>query len=483
MQFNEKLIILRKQKGMTQEQLAFEANVSRQSVSKWELGDCIPDVSKLRELSRVFGVSIDYLLNEEQNEVQNVNSAIDQSRSKTEKFLAQSTTVYTTEMLSTSYRLFTKYADIIIGIATIVSLFFCICHIFLESTKAAIFMAILSSVCAMIYLIHFRRKKQYIQQGEGVKSTVEYHSDQLIIRSEFKDGESMRSIRYDLLKKVFVKEKIIYCFCDGFYFIVDLKNIQGDSSGLSEFYAHCKVQLPQLTAKGTEIPRKLKSIKILSIVLSPMSLFMALITISGLMSNTTASASTGGLQMTEHMWIFFLYLPITVGTVILGFYLLRKKYKGRVCVILGSIMSVLLFLYGCFFFIFGVNVSHDYRYAATLEKRIGIELPNNGQIISGDGIWGVDSYGSTLVFTDNQEINTFYTSIQSSGLWKNDIDNINVDLNLKIFFLGYDYYLVYNETIGEYNTTRNNAADKLIFLAYNNETATLEVLEYTVAVQ
>ena len=62
MEFAEKLIALRKGKELTQEQLAEQLNVSRQSVSKWENGQAIPEVEKLVELSRAFDVTVDYLL-------------------------------------------------------------------------------------------------------------------------------------------------------------------------------------------------------------------------------------------------------------------------------------------------------------------------------------------------------------------------------------------------------------------------------------
>lgn len=62
MEFAEKLIALRKGRELTQEQLAEQLNVSRQSVSKWESGQVIPEVEKLLELSKAFDVSIDYLL-------------------------------------------------------------------------------------------------------------------------------------------------------------------------------------------------------------------------------------------------------------------------------------------------------------------------------------------------------------------------------------------------------------------------------------
>lgn len=63
MEFAEKLIALRKSRELTQEQLAEQINVSRQSISKWESGQVIPEVEKIVELSKVFDVTVDYLLN------------------------------------------------------------------------------------------------------------------------------------------------------------------------------------------------------------------------------------------------------------------------------------------------------------------------------------------------------------------------------------------------------------------------------------
>lgn len=62
MDFAEKLITLRKSRELTQEQLAEQLNVSRQSISKWETGQVIPEAEKIVELSRVFDVTLDYLL-------------------------------------------------------------------------------------------------------------------------------------------------------------------------------------------------------------------------------------------------------------------------------------------------------------------------------------------------------------------------------------------------------------------------------------
>lgn len=61
----DKIVNLRKKNGMSQEELAEKMNVSRQAVSKWESAQSIPDLEKILQLGRIFGVTTDYLLKEE----------------------------------------------------------------------------------------------------------------------------------------------------------------------------------------------------------------------------------------------------------------------------------------------------------------------------------------------------------------------------------------------------------------------------------
>ena len=65
MKFEEKLMALRKKNGMSQEELADRLGVSRQAISRWELGATLPDVPNLLKLSDLFGVSTDYLLRDD----------------------------------------------------------------------------------------------------------------------------------------------------------------------------------------------------------------------------------------------------------------------------------------------------------------------------------------------------------------------------------------------------------------------------------
>lgn len=75
--FADKLILLRKNSSLTQEELAEQMNVTRQSVSKWEGAQSIPDLEKIIKLSKLFGVSTDYLLKDEIEECDGINTSLE----------------------------------------------------------------------------------------------------------------------------------------------------------------------------------------------------------------------------------------------------------------------------------------------------------------------------------------------------------------------------------------------------------------------
>lgn len=80
MKLDEKLVQLRKEKGLTQLELAEAVRVSRQAVSKWESGGSLPSTENLRSLSELYEVPIDYLLNDGEKDMK----AIDFLPQKTE---------------------------------------------------------------------------------------------------------------------------------------------------------------------------------------------------------------------------------------------------------------------------------------------------------------------------------------------------------------------------------------------------------------
>lgn len=80
MKFEEKLMTLRKEKGWSQEDLSNQIGVSRQTISKWESSQTTPELNKLIELSKIFEISIDELVDnlpeEENTEVEKVYAKV-----------------------------------------------------------------------------------------------------------------------------------------------------------------------------------------------------------------------------------------------------------------------------------------------------------------------------------------------------------------------------------------------------------------------
>ena len=62
MKFNEKIIMLRKNKNLSQEDLGNELGVARQTISKWELGETTPEMDKLIKMSEIFEITLDDLI-------------------------------------------------------------------------------------------------------------------------------------------------------------------------------------------------------------------------------------------------------------------------------------------------------------------------------------------------------------------------------------------------------------------------------------
>jgi transcriptional regulator with XRE-family HTH domain len=77
MKLAEKLVYLRKEKGVSQLKLAEMMDVSRQAISRWETGVAVPSTENLKYLSNIYNVSLDYLFNDAADEPERKKGVID----------------------------------------------------------------------------------------------------------------------------------------------------------------------------------------------------------------------------------------------------------------------------------------------------------------------------------------------------------------------------------------------------------------------
>jgi len=74
MKFNEKIIMLRKNKNLSQEDLGNELGVARQTISKWELGETTPEMDKLIKMSEIFEITLDDLIKDTEPDIDKNNA-------------------------------------------------------------------------------------------------------------------------------------------------------------------------------------------------------------------------------------------------------------------------------------------------------------------------------------------------------------------------------------------------------------------------
>ena len=173
MKLHEKIYTLRKGQNLSQEALAEKLGVSRQSVSKWETGEATPEVTKLLSLSKIFGVTTDYLLNDESEE----EIKITEVKEDPSPFAA--TPVYETPKKNNSAK---KLAIIllicIIAFALLLPLFIGIFgySIFSNKTDNIVVLEGVTSVEADDYIVPSVEVNEYIYYGDD-STSVPYESD------------------------------------------------------------------------------------------------------------------------------------------------------------------------------------------------------------------------------------------------------------------------------------------------------------------
>ena len=106
MKLSEKLIKLRKEKGLSQEEFGNQINVSRQAVSKWENEEAKPDINKLKEIVKKFNVNYNYLLNDE---IENKEETTKTVKTKHKKILKPILIVLLIYLLICTYKFIAMY--------------------------------------------------------------------------------------------------------------------------------------------------------------------------------------------------------------------------------------------------------------------------------------------------------------------------------------------------------------------------------------
>lgn len=236
-----------------------------------------------------------------------------------------------------------------------------------------------------------------------------------------------------------------------------------------------KIQLTEKIKNGKKYNHVMNGILVSLFVLSICSIFIAMITV-GICENLSRYPQCLG-TMTEYMWIFFLFLPIPVSSVVMGIIYKIKGYKCLKNIIAGSIIAFFLFIYGMFTFLFKDQISHDYDYMNQIEEVVNIDFPDEGYISI-----DLSAKPAAYVRFEKKDIEAFVSSLNNDGRWKDSIAFMPADMLDPIYtsrITGCDYYCLFDVNASTYNDVQSKVNHKYILLAYNTNDELLTIIELT----
>ena len=469
MTVGEKIQYYRKKIGLSQEELGQKMLVSRQTVSLWEMDKTLPTVDNLIRLKEIFSVSIDDILSETEPIEENKNgpkeayvfkyeiSDLQEVFKKVRFPLIKRAIVFTlTCIVLFAFLAAAKANDTIIGLLLGYFLIGVISHIkgyftYSKAWKISENRILQSNYSYEIFDGYFILN---ISQNEEITNTLKIYFDDIEKIQSFGNYLVLQTAgqSYIIKKDALIPESVFITFCNNTPNKVEAKKPKN----------------------------KLKIISILLFVLSICTIWGALIGVAILSGINQA--------MTENMWIFFLFLPVPIASIVFGFYLKKKGYKYKKNVIVGIIMAALLCIYGSFTFIFSDIYSHGDEPIVNTEQMLNIDIPTHSRINTQDWTKGTQSvprgyiYSTSDIYFDDTAVGQFEKNISNDAKWISDIPNDMVGITSYFCDIQTsDYYIIYNKDTGEFNKLPSSSGTYVfINILYNAESNTMKLVEYQI---
>ena len=218
--------------------------------------------------------------------------------------------------------------------------------------------------------------------------------------------------------------------------------------------------------------KSIKRILLISFIISIASILIALMLVA--ISIQNSPIPNFPFAMVEHMWKFFLIIPLPLASLILGIVFIRKGYKCKKNIIAGIIMIIVLSLYGSFTNIFSSQISHDTKYLTKISETTNIDIPTAAYVSI---VYDFQTEDDSLAMVKFNDDSMYVNNIEKNSNWTSDISFIPSDVN-NLFILSltsdYEYFTVYNTT----SNTYNNFDGELIYFAYDVDSKVLFIYCY-----
>lgn len=355
MTIGEKIQFFRKKNGLSQEDLGQKLLVSRQTVSLWEMDKTLPTVDNLIRLKEIFGVSVDDMLTES-----NLTEVSAPPPKEKYRF------TYSSAEMKEVFRIICLpiIKKAILGIISNLIIYILFVYLDAPDIISGLIIGTLFSVIISNVKWHIGYKKGW--EANAIK-TLENEYIYEIYDNHFtvkilKNNETITylKINFDDIKSINQNIRFIIINNSANTFIIKKDSVPPESV-LYSLSARDTVSTSKYAPKN-----KLYVVSNALFVLSILSIFGAL--------TVTAVLTAINEKFINNLWVFFLFTPIPISSVVLGFYLNKKGFKAKKNIICGIVMTALLCIYGSFVFLFPNNYSDSDQPILKAEERIEIDI-------------------------------------------------------------------------------------------------------------
>lgn len=466
----EKIQFYRKQKGLSQDELGQQLLVSRQTVSLWEMNKTMPTIDNLLRLKDILSVTVDELLEEGV-----VSEAPVSTPCESYEFR------YSPAELKAVNRRVSR--PTLFGFILSALLLFGLLINALVVEKANGFLFLMMGFFIAINCIHWRNwrrsKKHYRQRGEMICNRVyryDVYSQHFILTISDHRG-TVNTVRVDFsdVTKVLETHNLLLLIVDGQIFIFRRSELQPNSVLYTLFSE----------TSCSESPSKLKGFpRVVSIVLfiaSIACIFAALVCF-------TLVTGTNTVNATKNMWIFFLFLPVSVSSLVYGIVMKRKGYRAVKNIVVGIIISSLLCIYGSFSFLFSGVYSDSSKPITDVERLLSIDIPTHSEINTVNFDGNVTEtyprghiFSSSTISFDEENVKEFEENLIKDDKWISDIPNQLIGITSTHCDFPADYYLIYNTQTNEFNKLpQADGTYRFINITYQCDTNMMEIINYEI---
>lgn len=464
MSIGESIQKYRKELNLSQEELAQQLHISRQTISLWEKNQTTPTIDNLIRLKEIFGISVDQILGIEPD--CNRTDSLPK-----ESFRFQFSPDEINE-ISRFHRksVFKKFLRIDMWILPLLFLLF---TIFSPSFLFVLVFILYPSA----YIIRFCKNKKILRNiTEKLRqSTYEYNifEDHFTVHIS-RDGEVLRMgrFRFDEIENIRQTKNLMFLQLSGQLYIIP-KNYLSENLYMY-FCEKDSSKHKKSTPKGWKITTNI--------------LFIAsFVSIFGAICAFIYTSVTNHM-FAENMRVFFWFIPIPTASIIWGFISKRKGYGWLKNIIAGFSVLSILCLYGSFSFIFGDPYSHSPEPLLYTEQLIGIDFPEHESISTLNYTQGTQSfprgyiYYTSDIYFDDENAEILEDLISEDSRWLSSIPSDIIGIISPLAESGqYDYTLIYNLITRDLNILPDtDGTYRFLNIVYDSETNYMRIIEYDI---